>query len=317
MRRSRRNLRWAAGVISVLLAAELTARHGMGLGDPLLFDADPEMEYVYRPNQEVRRFSRSVRINEFSMRGPQVPASKEPPEAWRVLLLGDSIVFGTTLLDDEETIGVQLERLLARELAAPGRVLSASAGSWGPANVLAYVRRHGTFDADIVVVLLPSRDWWDRPKFDRKAGVDRDMPSEKPRSALAELLSRYVPRLWALASPDLPSASEPFEDAPLEATLTLARGRGARTLFALWPALDWTPIGADERGLESFREATRRAGAEFVDLRSELPGEAATRARLYLDGVHTSAEGARWIAQRIAGRVRPWIEDRAQRTPQR
>ena len=42
----------AALVLALLAGAEIYARKGLGLGDPPLSVADPEIEYLFAPNQD-------------------------------------------------------------------------------------------------------------------------------------------------------------------------------------------------------------------------------------------------------------------------
>ena len=67
-----------------------------------------------------------------------------------------------------------------------------SAGSWGPANYLAYVKEYGFFDADAVVVVISSHDYADYPQF--KPLDPNPHPTANPISALSEGITRYLPR---------------------------------------------------------------------------------------------------------------------------
>lgn len=48
---------------SLLAGGELTARFGLGLGNPPLSQAHPRIEYLLAPNQDVKRFGNRVAIN--------------------------------------------------------------------------------------------------------------------------------------------------------------------------------------------------------------------------------------------------------------
>ncbi|RKH82604.1 SGNH/GDSL hydrolase family protein, partial [Corallococcus praedator] len=88
---------WAAGTIAALVAIELSLR-SVGLGNPLLYVADPQIGYLLAPNQTLRRFGKRIQINSFSMRSPEIAAIR-PPGTLRILLLGDSIANGGTWTD--------------------------------------------------------------------------------------------------------------------------------------------------------------------------------------------------------------------------
>ena len=60
----------------------------------------------------------------------------------------------------------RLENKLAESLDRPVLVANIAAGSWGPPNILAYLRRFSFFDADVVVIVLNSPDYADAPTFE-------------------------------------------------------------------------------------------------------------------------------------------------------
>jgi hypothetical protein len=95
-----------------------------------LFQADPRYGVRLRPDASTRVRSRNgtitpIATNALGFRGPEWPSS--PPTAERVLLLGDSQVFG---------FGVPHEHTFGARLAAQtgAEVLNAAVPSWGPAE---------------------------------------------------------------------------------------------------------------------------------------------------------------------------------------
>jgi hypothetical protein len=88
-----RSQSFAVGVIilvCLVAAGEWFARVQLGLGNPPLSVAHPTIEYLFKPNQDVRRFDNRVRINAYGMRSEDFPASK-PQDEFRVLVFGDSV----------------------------------------------------------------------------------------------------------------------------------------------------------------------------------------------------------------------------------
>lgn len=69
---------------------------------------------------------------------------------------------------------------------------NASAKSWGPPNELAYLKRFGTLDADVVILELSSHDYADTPTFVPVVGIAADYPDKKPTLALADLFETYL-----------------------------------------------------------------------------------------------------------------------------
>src|SRR5689334_20846865 len=67
-------VRAAVSLFALLIVAELVGRFGFGLGNPALFMADPKIEYLYQPNQDVRRFGSHLHFNAYSMRSDDFAA---------------------------------------------------------------------------------------------------------------------------------------------------------------------------------------------------------------------------------------------------
>ena len=187
--------KWIVALIAVCLLAvggEWGARSVLGLGDPPLSITHPRIEYLYAPNQDVRRFGKRILINAFGMRSEPFGLSKGADEL-RVLVFGDSVVNGGNLTDHNDLATTRLAHDL-RPVAGGRRVVvgNVSAGSWGPGNWLAYSQTYGFFDADVVVLVASSHDLGDNPTF---APLDPNThPTRKPLLALTEGLTRYLPR---------------------------------------------------------------------------------------------------------------------------
>jgi hypothetical protein len=149
----------------------------------------PSIEYLYQPNQDVRRFGNRILINAYGMRSPDFPALKQDPDERRILVFGDSVLNGGAQTDHEALATSILSRQLADVWHKPLVVGNVSAGSWGPGNWLAYAREYGLFDADAVVLVMSSHDTADNPTF---APLNPNThPTECPWTAVGEGLTRY------------------------------------------------------------------------------------------------------------------------------
>lgn len=179
-----------AVVVILILVAELVARFALGFGTPPLSIADPHTEYRFQQNQDVMRYHNRLFYNEYSMRSPPL---SEVTAARRVLVLGDSVLNGGNRTDHGE---------LATTLASDDTRFfgNASAGSWGPANLLGWVERYGFIGADTVVLVLNSEDLHDLPSFEPLDRATR--PTEAPLSALTDMIfSEVLPRLSFESAP--------------------------------------------------------------------------------------------------------------------
>ena len=126
----------AGGIISVLVATELSLRLALGLGNPVLVQVDSESGYRFQPNQKVWRFGRTIEYNRYSQRSEPIAAQK-PTRTLRILMTGDSVLNGGNPTDQPRTI----TELFEHKLSASGHqaeVLNASAGSWGIGNQFGY-----------------------------------------------------------------------------------------------------------------------------------------------------------------------------------
>ena len=155
---NRRGLALAAALASLVIGAEIVLRI-LGFGTPVLYLNDLDVGYYPAPNQQVHRYGGDIRTNEWSMRAPAF--SKEKPEgAFRVLMLGDSTLWGGSDIDQTELYARLLESQLDTRFAAdaPIEVLNMGVNGWGPLHELGYVKKFGTFDADLAVICMPYGD---------------------------------------------------------------------------------------------------------------------------------------------------------------
>jgi hypothetical protein len=303
--------RWRRHLVAItvlllvaLLAVEAFCRLYLGLGDPPLSVADPEIEYLFAPNQTRHRFGNLVHYNAWSMRSDDFPVRKSQTNEFRVMVLGDSVINGGSQTDQAKTVTTILQNDLAQHLKRPVVVGNISAGSWGPPNMLAYLRHFGFFDADVVAIVLSSHDYADAPTFEPIVGMSIDFPDRKPWCATWEALTRYLPRyipsLSHGPSPANPSAVEPLQkdiDWSLKSMtelIHLARQSGATVLVAQHLEAAELPPGQPNVGHQAIAQTAREAGVEPFDL--ERSG--ATQ-QLYRDNIHPNVAGQAWIATRI------------------
>jgi hypothetical protein len=310
--RRHRRLRWlliAAIVAGALtITAELVARYYLGLGDPPLSVADPEIEYLFKPNQRCSRFGNTITYNRHSMRATPDFADRRDPAELRVMCIGDSLLNGGVLTDDSKLATTVLRDRLAADTRRETLVMNVSAGSWGPPNQLAYVRRHGLFDAEVVVLLLGSGDYADVPTFEPTVGVSPSFPDHAPALALQELVTRYVlPRLRGTPAPAR-NESQPDADDPdaiatalgdLAALIDLARGRGARVVVATFPTTaELAPGAGPLPGHGRIIDVAVGHGAAVLDLHETLRARRDWQS-LYRDPIHPNDAGQAVIADAL------------------
>lgn len=173
--------------ILLLLVGELFARYYLGLGSTPVYVESNEYEYIYAPNQDVKRFGNRIITNAYSMRS--LPLSKK--DGKRILLIGDSVVNGGPHVDHEDLVSTLLENHL-KKLTNNLRVLNISAGSWGPDNAFAYVNKHGHFDAELIVLVFSSHDYNDNMHHRKVVGEHPMWPDSQPLTAIGDGFFKYA-----------------------------------------------------------------------------------------------------------------------------
>ncbi len=113
--------------------------------------ADPILVYKHEPGIRRRYQGVEVATNEIGLR--ERPIAPKQPGEMRVLLLGDSVVFGWGVAV-EKTAGRRLEALLASALARPVTVINSGVGSYNTVQQLAFLEQRGREIAPDAVVLL-------------------------------------------------------------------------------------------------------------------------------------------------------------------
>ncbi|HIK07600.1 MAG TPA: SGNH/GDSL hydrolase family protein [Trichormus sp. M33_DOE_039] len=293
-----------AVVLVALVLGEIGLRSLFGFGNPLTYIADDEIGYLLAPNQRTRRFGNRIEINEYSMRSASV--SQTPaPSTRRLLLLGDSIANGGWWTDQANTISSLLTASLSHHQTT--EVLNASANSWGPRNELAYLHKFGTFQAQVVILLINTDDLFATTPTSLPVGRDRNYPTQKPALGLIEVWQRYGKKQQPI--PELAELQKEAGDrvgVNLEAIAqiqTLTRQHHSQFLLVMTPLLreigepgprDYE-ITARQR-LKDFTQAQKITYIDFLPIFNATTNPQA----LYQDHIHLNLQGNQLVTQEIA-----------------
>ena len=318
-RKRRRWLRWTLRIIAILvvillIAAELFARHYLGLGDPPLWIEHPEIEYMAMPSRTYHRYGNIVTYNAYSMRNDEFSRHKEDPRELRVMCLGDSVINGGSHVDQADLLTARLKTRLVKALERPATVGNISAGSWGPGNLLAYVKTFGLFDADILVLVLSSHDHTDHPTFEPVVGVERRMPDRTPLFALSEVTHRFLPIYFGWAKDEEDDIEERSDAEKVRKTLAslreiiyTAHETGATVIVLQHPKYEEV-LGEELPGHRVLSNVARSMGIEPIQaataFRDALEEDALIRKGLqegestmpYRDRIHPNQVGHRILA---------------------
>ena len=150
-------------VVVGLLVAELGAGAQRHHAYPFLnvFVKDPRFGVLLEPGAETRTRSRDghvtrIAINRAGFRGPEWrPAPGDAPVAGRVMIVGDSQMFGYGVARDESLAALLPELTQARE------VLAAAVPSWGPPEYVRAIEVLGPVyrPSHVVFVANAANDW--------------------------------------------------------------------------------------------------------------------------------------------------------------
>ncbi len=180
---------WIVTAAILLGIAELILR-AQGFGpEAVLYVQDARAAYFPAPDQNHERYGGSVHVNHFGMRSPDVTADK-PAGAFRVLMLGDSTLWGGSYLDQEQLYARILEKKLGAISGGKVEVLAMGVNGWGPFHERGFVDGHGNFGADLVIVCLPHDDL-DRDRYSLLS-LPYFTAGQPPRLALEEVLMHTV-----------------------------------------------------------------------------------------------------------------------------
>ncbi|MCE7039492.1 hypothetical protein [Dyadobacter sp. CY312] len=185
-------LRFLIAILLIAGVTEIVLRKVYGFCNSPLYINDPDFEYIYAPNQEVNRFGNRILTNSLSMRSEEL----SPSDSIVILLVGDSVINGGSLTDHDNIGSTMLERRFTKELGKKVRILNISAGSWGPDNVAAYLKKHGLFKAKVIGLVTSSHDAHDIMSHQSPVGIDPGMPDKQYSVALVEVWDRYRYWIW-------------------------------------------------------------------------------------------------------------------------
>jgi hypothetical protein len=174
-------------LVAIFLTIELSLRLIWGFCDAVLMREDKDYEYIAIP-QSRKRFGNNIFYNSFSQRNDELSDA----DSIRIALFGDSIINGGTETDQDSLASTKLSKYLTLKYKKTVKVLNISAGSWGPDNCFAYLKKHGDFNSKKIVLIVSSHDAYDNMRFENIVGKDESYPTQQYPLAILELLERYL-----------------------------------------------------------------------------------------------------------------------------
>ena len=287
------------------LIVEIGLRLFLGLGNPPLYVGDEEIGYLLAPNQEIRRRGNKIKINQYSMRSDQI-GEKKPQGSIRIMLLGDSIVNGGWWTDQKDILSESIETELAKNFKSDRiQVFNASANSWNPRNELAYVKRFGLFEADVLVLVINTDDLFGTAPTSVIVGKDFNYRNSKPPLALVELYERYfvkqkpIPELEAIKKEGGDRVG--FNLEAIESLEAIALKNDTRFILAFTPLLRELESGSRDyeqkarNRLQGLVEQHDITYINFLPIFADFPQPEF----LYRDRIHLSPQGETIVSKTL------------------
>lgn len=180
---------------TIIVGLEIFLRVYYGFCDTVLMKEDSNFEYIAQPNQQRFRFRNHVMYNSLSMRSEEVDTSSTI-----ILGFGDSVINGGVQTDQDSLATTILSDTLSKIHNTKIQFLNISAGSWGPDNCYAYLKKHGDFGAKSIFLFVSSHDAYDNMNFEKIVDIHESFPSKQYLLASYELVDRYlIPRLKSMS----------------------------------------------------------------------------------------------------------------------
>ncbi len=299
-------------LISVLLAlaTEGTARFVLGFGSPPIVLLDDEIEYYLKPSQHYKRFGNQIKINAFGMRGEDFSPHKTQADELRVLVLGDSVVYGGHRVDQSEIATSLLPVLLEKELGRPVTVANIASSSWGPPNILAYLKRFGVFDADIAILVISSHDIIDVPLHDHAIQPYWTKPAW---CATHDAIQSIRERLFISRDSTHQEVSEATSHEAKRAQVLAATTQIFDLLtthdirvFVAFHLTRPEVLSQPAQGHDIFMELVQARGIQTIQLGSAFGEAIRSGQQPYRDQIHPAPDGMALMAQEFSKAILQW-----------
>jgi len=193
-------------LVSVLVGLEILLRLFDPIGIVYLYDVNRYFKrmlvpnehyaYIHRPNSQGELNGEAFRFNSIGLRGPEI--AKEPPPGYkRLLVLGDSVVLGWGIAE-QDRFSNRLQGMFD-DANRPVEVIAAGAGSWNTRSEYEFLRRVGAdYHPDALLLVIVSNDI--EPKRAGASGVSRDELFPPGEESVGSYLADTVEDFWRFAA---------------------------------------------------------------------------------------------------------------------
>lgn len=281
-------LRIAVYALAALAVTAELALRAIGLGDFPLYDANNEIGYIPKANQQGALLNKS----DWVFNAQHMGAGEFKPGPGRdVLLVGDSLVYGGNTYRQPEKLGPSL----ARHLPPGSQVWPIGAGSWSVHNELTWLMQHKDVvrQVDDVVFVFNSGDLEDSGS---SWHCQSTHPTHRPISVVWYTV---VKQLGLEKCPDVP-ADMAVPDRPwrttLKAWLASPEVQGKRVHFVLYPDKNQFQQG----GKPMLPQMVAKLQELGVTRTLDVGNDPRWSLSLFKDGIHQTPQGNEVLGQMIA-----------------
>jgi lysophospholipase L1-like esterase len=122
------------------------------LGQIIRLSTNPRIIYEFIPDLSVRFKGQPVSINDAGFRGDPIEGKKRPGE-YRIVGIGDSVMFGYGVKDDESYLSVLSQKINADSEQVPWQVVNTAVPGYNTVMELEVLKEKGlSYEPDIVIV---------------------------------------------------------------------------------------------------------------------------------------------------------------------
>ena len=214
------------------------------------------------------------------------------------------MINGGTQTDQDSLATTILSDSLTKFYKKKIQFLNISAGSWGPDNCFAYLKKYGDFGAKSIFLFVNSHDAYDNMNFEKIVGSHVSFPSKQYSFALYESFDRYLlPKIKkrlkkTVAETDSLGINKKKDNAPFNSGFNsfaaYSRNKNIQLTIYLHASQNEKKSEAyNEQGQEIIRFANENNIPIIMDLQSGI------ELSDFRDGIHINCKGQKQLASTI------------------
>lgn len=278
--------------------------------DATMFIHHPRRGFALQRDTVIGEGDGQMRFDRFGFRGPPVPASK-PQDEYRVLFLGDSIIFGYLLPDGETAVDDVRRHIEARGAPRPVRCLNGGVPGYTTWQELDLLRHEGrAAEPDLLVLVFYVNDMLDmvgvEPGVVRGRRWDIGLPASSHWSGIVRMTGQLLAkraqaavaaqRVWVAPTmfepgnpgglrhvediyrdPPLPAITDAWDKVlgQLDEIASVCRSMGVDLIMVHWPdAQELSKTPAQRYPSQITQKWAASRGLPYINLTAALLTEA-------------------------------------------